>query len=143
MASTIKQERAARLIQEILSELLMVEVTDPALAQVTITGVKVDREIEYADVYVHSMDAQGEVMTGLERAAGFLRRALAARTSFRRTPVLHFHWDAAMDRGERIDELLSSLHENGALAAEPDASQAGAAASSEAAADEDGDTDEA
>lgn len=106
---TIKQERAARLIQEIMSELLMTEVTDPALQAVTVTDVKVDREIEYADVYVHSLDDQDEVMSGLDRARGFLRRELAARTRFRKTPELHFHWDVAMDRGERIDELLNTL----------------------------------
>lgn len=106
---TIKQERAAQLIHEIVSELLMYEVTDPALQGVTVTGVKVDREIEYADVYVHSLDDPDEVMAGMERAAGFLRRELAARTRFRRTPVLHFHWDVAIERGERIDSLLASL----------------------------------
>jgi ribosome-binding factor A len=106
---TIKQERAAQLIQEILGEMLMTEVTDPALQDVTITEVKVDREIEYAQVFVHALDDRETVMAGLERASGFLRRELAARTRFRKTPVLHFHWDAAIDHGERIDELLSSL----------------------------------
>lgn len=106
---TIKQERAARLIQEIISELLMTEVTDPAIADVTITGVKIDRELEYADIYVHSLDDHDEVMAGLERANRFLRRELAARTRFRKTPVLHFHWDAAIDHGERIDSLLANL----------------------------------
>lgn len=106
---TIKQERAARLIQEILSELLMTEVTDPAIEDVTITGVKIDRELEYADIYVHSLDDHDEVMAGLERANRFLRRELAARTRFRKTPVLHFHWDAAIDHGERIDSLLANL----------------------------------
>ncbi len=106
---TIKQERAAQLIQEILSTLLMFEVTDPALQDVTITEVKVDREIEYADVYVHSLAGRDEVMAGLRRASGYLRRELAARTRFRKTPVLQFHWDVAIDRGERIDEILSTL----------------------------------
>ncbi len=106
---TIKQERAAQLIQEILGELFMMEVTDPALQDVTITDVKVDREIEYAQVYVHALEDRQTVMAGLERASGFLRRELAARTRFRKTPELHFHWDVAIDRGERIDELLSSL----------------------------------
>mgnify|MGYP005838409555 FL=1 len=106
---TIKQERAAQLIHTILSELLMTEVTDPALMGVTITDVRVDREIEYADIYVHALDDRNEVMAGLERANGFLRRELAARTRFRKTPVLHFHWDVAVEHGERIDELLDSL----------------------------------
>jgi len=106
---TIKQERAAHLIHNILSELIMTEVTDPALLGVTVTEVTVDREIEYADVYVHSLDDRDEVMAGLQRASGFLRRELAVRTRFRKTPVLHFHWDVALERGERIDELLASL----------------------------------
>jgi ribosome-binding factor A len=106
---TIKQERAAQLIMEIMSGLLMNEVTDPALQGVTVTEVRVDREIEYADIYVHSLDDREEVMAGLERANGFLRRELAARTRFRRTPVLHFHWDVAMEHGERIDDLLDSI----------------------------------
>lgn len=87
----------------------MTEVTDPALLGVTVTEVTVDREIEYADVYVHSLDDRDEVMAGLQRASGFLRRELAVRTRFRKTPVLHFHWDVALERGERIDELLASL----------------------------------
>lgn len=106
---TIKQERAAHLIQEILSELLMTKVTDPALQSITVNEVKVDREIEYAEVFIHSLDEKDEVMAGLERANGFLRHELAIRTRFRKTPVLHFHWDVAVERGERIDSLLSTL----------------------------------
>ncbi|MBN1681725.1 MAG: 30S ribosome-binding factor RbfA [Anaerolineae bacterium] len=108
---TIKQERAAQLIHNIISTLLMVEVTDPALQGVTVTEVKVDREIEYADIYIHSFDDRDEVMGGLDRASGFLRHELAARTRFRKTPMLHFHWDVAIEHGERIDELLNSLHD--------------------------------
>ncbi len=106
---TIKQERAAQLIMEIMGNLIMFEVTDPALETVNITEVRIDRELEYADIYVHARDDKDQVMAGLERASGFLRRELAARTSFRRTPVLHFHWDATIEHTERIDELLNSL----------------------------------
>jgi ribosome-binding factor A len=126
---TIKQERAAQLIQTILSTLLMNEVSDPALMGVTVTDVKVDREIEYADIYVHALgdeETQDEVMQGLERANGYLRRELAARTRFRKTPVLHFHWDVAIDHGERIDDLLDSLDippETPAPSETPDAAQ--------------------
>jgi len=109
---TIKQERAAAQIRNILSTLLMIEVTDPALQDVTITNVKVDREIEYADIYVHALgDAatRDAIMAGLDRANGYLRRELAARTRFRKTPHLHFHWDMALEHSERINALLDSL----------------------------------
>lgn len=120
---TIKQERAAHLIQNILSSLLMNEVTDPALDSVTVTGVKVDREIEYADVYVHALGddtRRDEVMAGLQRANGYLRRELAARTRFRKTPELHFHWDVTLERGDRIEELLASLHHDSTPTPEED-----------------------
>lgn len=106
---TIKQQRAAHQIMEILTALLMTEVTDPALQDVSITEVRVDREIEYAEVFVHALEDQAVVMAGLKRANGFLRRELAARTRFRKTPVLQFIWDVAMDHGERIDTLLGGL----------------------------------
>ena len=106
---TIKQERVATLIRNILSTLLMTKVTDPALETVTVTDVKVDREFEYADVYVHALDDQAEVMAGLARASGFLRRELAQRVRLRNVPVLHFHWDVSVERGERIDQILESL----------------------------------
>ncbi|NLE51585.1 MAG: 30S ribosome-binding factor RbfA [Chloroflexi bacterium] len=113
---SIKQERVATLIRNILSTLLMTKVTDPALGTVTVTDVKIDREFEYADVYVHALDDQAEVMAGLARASGFLRRELAQRVRLRNVPVLHFHWDVAVERGERIDSLLDSLD----LPPEPD-----------------------
>ncbi|MCC6798908.1 MAG: 30S ribosome-binding factor RbfA [Anaerolineae bacterium] len=106
---TIKQQRVATLIRNILSTLLMTEVTDPALESVTVTDVKIDREFEYADVYVYALDDQAEVMAGLARANGYLRRELAQRIRLRNVPVLHFHWDVTMERGERIDSLLQSL----------------------------------
>lgn len=106
---TIKQERVATLIRNILSTLLMTTVTDPALETVTVTDVKIDREFEYADVYVHAMDDQAEVMAGLARASGFLRRELAQRVRLRNVPVLHFHWDPTVERAERIDELIETL----------------------------------
>jgi len=109
---TIKQERVAHLVHNILSDLLMTEVTDPALQDVTITSVKLDRELEYAQVYVHSLEDRDVVMAGLQRANGFLRRELAARVRLRKAPVLQFHWDVALEHGERIDSLLDSLHLN-------------------------------
>ena len=71
---TVKQERAAQLIQEILGELLMFEVTDPALQAVNVTEVRIDRELEYADIYVFSHDdVRGE---SLDEALSWFTRYL-------------------------------------------------------------------
>src|SRR5262249_33770611 len=104
---TLKQERMSDRIREILSELLLMEVSDPALQGITVTDVSVDPEIEYADVYVNALgeeERQKEVMQGLKRATGFLRREVGRRVKLRRTPVLIFHWDVSLSRAETVEK---------------------------------------
>ena len=110
---TLKQERMSDRIREILSELLLMEVSDPALQGITVTDVSVDPEIEYADVYVNALgeeERQKEVMQGLKRATGFLRREVGRRVKLRRTPVLIFHWDVSLSRAETVEKALDNLH---------------------------------
>jgi ribosome-binding factor A len=109
---TIKQDRMSDRIREILSTLLLMEVTDPALIGITVIEVKLDNELEYADVYVNALgeeEREEEVMAGLKRANGFLRREVGKRVRLRRVPVLHFHWDFTLSRSEAIEQALDSL----------------------------------
>lgn len=112
MPMTLKQQRMAERIRSILGSLLMMEVNDPRLKNLTVTRVELDREIQFADVYVNALgdeDRKGEVLKGLERASGYLRRELAARIRLRQTPELHFHWDLNLAHGEHINRLLDAL----------------------------------
>ena len=122
---TVKQDRMAWRIRTILSELLLREVSDPRLQGITVTEVTLDPELEYARVYVNALGdetRQNEVMHGLERAKGFLRREVAQRVRLRKAPELIFRWDETLERGERINHLLSELDippEEAPLADEP------------------------
>lgn len=109
---SIKQDRMGERIRAILSELLLREVSDPRLQGVTITEVKLDPELVFADIYVNALgdeDRQEDVLIGLKSANGFLRREVGKRIRLRNTPELHFHWDATLERGERLNQLISSL----------------------------------
>ena len=109
---TIKQSRMNERIREILSELLMFEIKDPRLAGLTVTEVSLDREVQFADVYVNALgeeERQDEVLDALDRATGFLRRELGKRIRTRRTPELRFKWDDTFEHAERVDRLLDSL----------------------------------
>src|SRR5947199_9625190 len=109
---SVKQERMAERIREILSSLLLLEVTGPALQGVTVTEVKLDAELEYADVYVNALGDESrekEVMAGLTRANGFLRREVGKRIRLRRVPILHFHWDHTLSRAEAIEHAIDAL----------------------------------
>ncbi len=99
-------------IQQILSQLLLREIADPRLQDITITEVKLDPELMVAKVYVSAMgdeSRQDTVMSGLRRAKGFLRREVGKRIRLRNTPELHFHWDHTLEHAERINQIISSL----------------------------------
>ncbi|RMG89246.1 MAG: 30S ribosome-binding factor RbfA [Chloroflexi bacterium] len=110
---SLKQDRMAERIQQILSELFLREVSDPALDGVTITEVRLDAELMYATVYVNALGDESrrdDVMAGLRRASGFLRREVGKRVRLRRTPELHFRWDTTLEQGERLNQLLDTLN---------------------------------
>lgn len=109
---SIKQDRMAERIQMVLSQLLMREVSDPRLQSVTVTEVKVDPEIMFARVYVNALgdeDREDEVMAGLDRASGFLRRELAQRLRVRSVPELRFVWDKTLQQADRVERILNNL----------------------------------
>jgi ribosome-binding factor A len=110
--SKIRQQRTAERIRAVLSELILRESRDPRLQDLTFTEVRVDRELQYADIYVNALaddSREEEVMSALEGAKGFFRRELAGRIRMRTVPHLHFHWDPTLARAERLNTLLDSL----------------------------------
>ena len=110
--SKIRQQRTADHIQTILSELLIRDMRDPRLQGLTITEVRIDRELQYADIYINALgddSREDEIMTALEKATGYMRRELAQKMSLRTVPQLHFHWDPTLAHAERISEILDSL----------------------------------
>lgn len=110
--SKIRQQRTADRIHMILSELLLRHLNDPRLLDLTVTEVTIDRELQYADVYVQALGdetRQDDVMMALEKAAGFFRRELSSRMRLRTTPQIHFHWDPRLAHAEEIDKILGEL----------------------------------
>jgi ribosome-binding factor A len=109
---SFKRVRLAGRIRIILSELLLRDVADPSLYNITITEVELDTELQYAKVFVNAFgdeSREAEIMLGLERAKGFLRREVATRVRMRKAPELVFVWDKRLQRVERINEILSGL----------------------------------
>ena len=113
VSDTRLQKIEDRIFQE-LSTLLLMEVADPRLAGVSITKVRVDRELAFANIYVSSLDgseAADEIIAGLKHAGGYLRSELAKRMQLRYTPRLRFYWDPSPEHADRIDQLIASLHQ--------------------------------
>lgn len=114
MPSTTRLQRIGDRLRMELSEMLVKgEIHDPRLEGISITDVIVDRELSYADVYVSAiegLDRSKEVLKGLEKASGFLRKNLAERVELRIFPRLRFHWDVTPERADRIERLIHEIH---------------------------------
>lgn len=88
------------------------EIRDPRISGITITDVKVDRELSYADVYISAVEGSErakEALEGFSSASGYIRRTLAERIELRVFPRLRFHWDPTPERADRIEKILASL----------------------------------
>jgi len=116
--SQMRLQRIADRIHQELAEMVVRELGDHRLNGISITDVKVDRELAYADIYVSAVEGHeraSEVLAGLEHASGFLRRALAERVDLRVFPRLRYHWDPTPERADHIERLLAELRDQGNL----------------------------
>jgi len=113
MPSQLRLKRIADRIQQLLSEMLVTgKVRDPRLLSVFITDVTVDRELNFANVYVSSLEGKSEskeILDGLHHASGYLRSSLAHQIELRSFPALRFIWDETPEHAEHIEQLIDSL----------------------------------
>lgn len=112
MVSQSRVKKINQRIQQELSMLLLFEITDPALVEIFVTQVRVDKELAYANIFVSALEGisrKEEVLEGLKRAKGFIRYNLANKIDTRSFPRLRFYWDTTPEEGDRIDKLLASI----------------------------------
>lgn len=113
LVSKSRANRIADRLREELSVIFLLETKDPRLNGISVTSVKIDRELAFADIYVSAVEGSertDEILEGLEHAKGFLRSELAYRIEIRNFPQLRFHWDSTYERAEALDKLIASLH---------------------------------
>jgi ribosome-binding factor A len=114
MSTHNRPERVAQMVQQLLGEIFARGMRDPRIGLVTITGVKMSPDLREARVYwtVHG-DAEQRQHTrkGLDNARGFLRREIGSEMKLRIVPDLQFTYDEAIDRGERIEQLIRQVHD--------------------------------
>jgi ribosome-binding factor A len=106
-----RSRRIAEQVQRELSEIIRLELKDPRVGMITITDVEVTADAAHAKVYFTLMGdaARIEATTAaLTHAAGFLRSELAHRMKLRIVPQLSFKYDASVERGARLSQLIDA-----------------------------------
>jgi ribosome-binding factor A len=116
-----RSERVAGQLRRELAQLVQMEVKDPAVGFVSISDVEVTRDLAHAKVFVTVFDPEQAVgsVKALQRASGFLRSRLGQNMRIRSVPELHFHHDASVETGQRMDQLIATAVESDHKEADP------------------------
>ena len=108
-----RARRIAGLIQSVVAQVLKKEVSDPRLAEVTITGIDLAPDFGQAVLFFTlpnpSEEAVKATMLAFKKATGFFRVHVSQSTELRYTPQLFFRYDAAIVRAEKIQQLLDKI----------------------------------
>lgn len=135
MIDMLAGTRAERVGDQIVKEiaiLLLDRVNDPRVKGVTVTGIRLARDLRSAKVYysvIGEMDAVSAAQAGLDSAKGFIKRHLGLHLKLRYVPDIRFVHDETMRHGEHMERLLERAlteeERNGELDADPPGRQNG------------------
>lgn len=106
-----RSQRVAEQIRRELAELIRLEVKDPRVGFISLTDVEISPDFSHAKVFFSSMHGEeglDEILQGLRRAGGFLRRELGRRIRIHTLPELHFHYDKSVLEGSRLSALIDA-----------------------------------
>ncbi len=109
---TRRQQKVAELIQAEISNILLRKLKDPRLGFLTITGVKMSPDLQYARVYFSTIGDEERVETalaGLRSATGLIRGEIGRSLDLKYCPDLAFHFDESLAFGAHIESRLREL----------------------------------
>lgn len=104
-----RSERVAGQLRRDLAKLIQKEIKDPDVGFVSVSDVEVTRDLSHAKVFVTVFDPEKseKSLKALRKASVFLRLRLGQELRLRHVPELHFVHDDSVEKGSRMDEMIS------------------------------------
>lgn len=131
-----RQAKASEAIRETVSTVVLFDLRDPRIKNVTVLSADVSPDLRAAKIYVSVMgDAKDQslAMHGLDSARGFIQSKIADRLQTKNTPIIRFVLDPSVKKSIEVSRALQEAHQIDAAAANPEGADVGHA---------DGDDDE-
>ena len=109
--------RGGRINEEVrreVSNIIQNEIKDPRLtAMVSVTAVKVTKDLRYAKVFVSIFGKDDEeknnTFIALKNASGYIRKEIGQRINLRYNPQIIFELDDSINYGMHIEELIQRV----------------------------------
>jgi len=114
----LQNSRSVRIGELICGELNMMiasELRDPGIRHVTITRVRMTKDLRQARVYytvLVSHQKTRDASLALRRAKPFLKRKLGLRLKLRYVPELTFFYDESVEQQDRLARLFDMISSN-------------------------------
>jgi len=107
-----RADRVTEQVRRDLALLIQTEVKDPRIGMISLTDVELTPDYAHAKVYFTTLQVEHvpEILKGLQRASGFLRRELGKRIHIHTLPQLHFIHDGSLERGASLSELIAKAN---------------------------------
>lgn len=112
MATPVRIQRLQARIKERASQVILHELKDPRLGFLTLTKVKLTRDLSFATIYYSILGNDAErsrTQKALEHARGFIQREVAKVLHTRIVPTIQFSFDESVEGSIRISRLLDEL----------------------------------
>ena len=106
-----RMRRVNESLRQVLSEALL-DLKDPRIDFVTVTGVETSPDLRSARVYVSVLGGERKLersLAGLTAAHGVLQARVASELRLKRTPLLAFEYDPSVEQGVRMSQLIDEL----------------------------------
>jgi ribosome-binding factor A len=106
-----RMRRVNEAVRAVLAEAVL-DLKDPRIGFVTVTGVVTSADLRHATVYVSVLGSERKraaSLAGLAAAHGPLQARLASELRLKRTPQLTFEYDPSVERGVRMTKLIDEL----------------------------------
>ncbi len=101
------------LLHKEIAMLLHTSVQNPDIKSVTISGVRVSKDLKYSEIYFTTLEKNyKKIELELNKASGFMRNQLSKKIHLKRLPLLKFKYDATMENSQKIEKLIKNLSEN-------------------------------
>ncbi len=108
----LKGERVASDLMKELSMILLTEVKDEDLKNVTITYATVTNDLSSAKVYFTTLDddKRDKVIRDMNNASSYFRTELAKRLDLRVMPEIRFVYDESIEYGKHIEDIIEKIN---------------------------------
>jgi ribosome-binding factor A len=101
--------RVGEQLKRELAGIIHDELKDPRLGMVTVSAVRVSRDLGHAKVYITVLGEESrkkESVEVLNHAGRFLRKSLGQCLKLRAIPELHFVYDESLEKGMHLTNLI-------------------------------------